>query len=334
MQVFLCLVTDIFRTFAPFYNAKKIIFYMFRIPTITKNLLIINVLMFFAAFVFERRGIDLNDMLGLHFFLAPNFNLTQLFTYMFLHASLSHLFFNMFALWMFGCVVEQVWGPKKFLFYYIVCGLGAGLIQELAQFGEFYTLASSQIPGFTFDKIRLVADNSALVLSLWTTVGASGAVYGVLLAFGMLFPNERMFIFPLPVPIKAKWLIGFYIVVELFSALGTSNSTVAHFAHLGGMLIGFFLIRYWRNGSGGGGYGRSKGQQFFDSLKSNWERRSKRKADDIRGNNNTRNESDWDYNARKKAEQDEIDRILDKVRRSGYDSLTNEEKRKLFDQGK
>ena len=286
---------------------------MFRIPVITKNLLIINVLMFAATWVFGRQGLDLNNIFGLHFFLARDFQIYQLFTYMFMHAGLTHLFFNMFALWMFGCVVENVWGPKKFLFYYLTCGVGAGLIQLLTQFGEFYMLAS---------------------LNLWTTVGASGAIYGVLLAFGMLFPEERLFIFPLPVPIKAKWFVCIYIVVELLSALGTSNSSVAHFAHLGGMLFGWMLIRYWRNNPGGGNFGRSRGQQFFDNLKSNWERRSHRKSDDASRYDRTRNESDWDYNARKKAEQDEIDRILDKVRRSGYDSLSEEEKRKLFDGGK
>lgn len=307
---------------------------MFRIPAITKNLLIINVLMFAATWVFGRQGLDLNGVLGLHFFMASDFRLYQLFTYMFMHAGLTHLFFNMFALWMFGCVVENVWGPKKFLFYYIVCGVGAGLIQMAAQFGEFWVIASEQFPGIGISGMLEVAHNSAAVLNQWTTVGASGAVYGVLLAFGMLFPDERIFIFPLPVPIKAKWFVCIYIAVELLSALGTTNSSVAHFAHLGGMLFGWMLIRYWRNNPGGGSFGRSRGQQFFDNLKNNWERRSHRKSDYTKHDGSGRSESDWDYNARKKAEQDELDRILDKVRRSGYDSLTESEKRKLFNGGK
>lgn len=306
---------------------------MFRIPTITKNLLIINVLMFIATYVFGLRGVELNGVLGLHFFLAPDFHVYQLFTYMFMHASIEHLFFNMFALWMFGCVVENVWGPKRFLFYYLSCGIGAGLIQMIAQFGSFYMLASEQIPGFSVADIAEVARNSSAVLNAWTTVGASGAIYAILLAFGMLFPNERIFIFPLPIPIKAKWFVCIYIVIELFSALATTGDNVAHFAHLGGMLFGYFMIRYWRNNPGGGSFGRSRGQQFFDNLKSNWERRSNRRADRSNRNTTTRNESDWDYNARRKAEQDEVDRILDKVRRSGYDSLTDAEKRKLFDSG-
>ena len=307
---------------------------MYRIPTITKNLLIINVLMFFATWVFGRRGVDLNELLGLHFFLASDFGLYQLFTYMFMHAGFMHIFLNMLMLWMFGCVVENVWGPRKFLFYYIACGVGAGVLQMVAQFGEFYFLAADQIPGFGIGNVMEVARNSQPVLNLWTTVGASGAIYGVLLAFGMLFPEQRMFIFPLPVPIKAKWMVCIFIAIELLSALGTSGSNVAHFAHLGGMLFGYIMIRYWRNNPGGGNFGRSRGQQFFDKMKDNWERRTHRRADDARRNDGDRRESDWDYNARRKAEQDEIDRILDKVRRSGYDSLTEEEKRKLFDGGK
>ena len=307
---------------------------MYRIPTITKNLLIINVLMFIATWVFGRQGIDLNGLFGLHFFLASDFGLYQLFTYMFMHAGLMHIFLNMLMLWMFGVVVENVWGPKKFLFYYIACGVGAGLLQMVAQLGEFYVIASSQIPGFGVGDIMEVARNSQPVLNLWTTVGASGAIYGVLLAFGMLFPEQRMFIFPLPVPVKAKWMVCISVAIELFSALGTSGSNVAHFAHLGGMLFGYVMIRYWRNNPGGGNFGRSRGQQFFDRMKENWERRTNKKAGRWDDRDNARRESDWDYNARKKAGQDEIDRILDKVRRSGYDSLTEEEKRKLFDGGR
>lgn len=307
---------------------------MFRITTITKNLLIINVLVFIATWVFGRQGLDLNGLFGLHFFMAPDFRFYQLFTYMFMHANFEHLFFNMFALWMFGCVVENAWGPKKFLFYYIVCGIGAGLIQMIAQFGSFYILASEQIPGFGMGDIMAVARNSAPLLNQWTTVGASGAIYSILLAFGMLYPHERIFIFPLPVPIKAKWFVCIYIVVELFAALGTTNDSVAHFAHLGGMLFGYILIKYWNNSPGGSGYGYSRGRQFFDNLKDNWERRSNKKSDYKRPEDDRRTESDWEYNARKKARQDELDRILDKVKRSGYDSLSEEEKRKLFNGGK
>lgn len=307
---------------------------MFRIPVITKNLLIINVLAYVATWVFKTRGIDLTDVLGLHFFLASDFSIVQLFTYMFMHANLAHLFFNMFALWMFGCVIENTLGQRKYVVYYLVCGLGAGLIQELVQFGSYYMECVEQLPGFTFADTMTVAHNSAVVLNQWTTVGASGAIYGILLAFGYLYPNERIFIFPIPIPIKAKWFVGFYVAIELFSALGTPGDSVAHFAHLGGMLFGFLLLRFWRDNQGGGGYGRLRGRQFFDNLKNNWERRSNRHADDFVNRNEQRGESDWDYNARKKAEQDELDCILDKVRRSGYSSLTDKEKQRLFDGGR
>ena len=180
---------------------------MRRIPTITKNLLIINALMFLALLVFQMKGINLNDVLGLHFFMASDFHLYQLVTYMFMHANFEHIFFNMFALWMFGCVVESVWGPKKFLFYYISCGIGAGIIQEIVQFVSFYFMATSQIPGAGFGDLWQIAQNSSAVLNAWTTVGASGAIYAILLAFGMIFPEERIFIFPLPIPIKAKWFV-------------------------------------------------------------------------------------------------------------------------------
>ena len=306
---------------------------MRNIPTITKNLLIINVLMFVATFVFQRGGIDLNDVLGLHFFMASEFHLYQLLTYMFMHGGLQHIFFNMFALWMFGCVVENVWGPKKFLFYYISCGIGAGLIQELVQYISYFVI--DDLGNYDYVNLNGVSVTVDYYLNQLTTVGASGAIYGILLAFGMLFPEERIFIFPLPVPIKAKWFILAYVAIELFSALGTSGDGVAHFAHLGGMLFGFLMIRYWQKHPGGGsGYGRSGGQQFFDRLRNNWEKRSHKNAGDGGAHSHTESDKDWQYNQHKQATQKEIDEILDKIRRSGYDSLTEEEKKKLFDAGK
>ena len=295
------------------------------IPTITKNLLIINVLAFLAYYVMSRTGVDLNNLLGLHFFMASDFRIYQLFTYMFMHANLTHIFFNMFALWMFGCVIENVWGPKKFLFYYISCGIGAGLMQELVQYIAIYMDLSAN--GLSFSMV-----NPAMFNGL-TTVGASGAIYGILLAFGMLFPEQRLFIFPLPVPIKAKWFVLIYAGLELFMALQSSGDGVAHFAHLGGMFFGFLLIRYWRRHPDGNSYLRGGSESPIDKFRSFWEKHSHKKADDLNSqrNNQTCHETDWEYNARKKAEQEEIDRILDKIRRSGYDSLTAEEKRKLFD---
>ena len=309
---------------------------MRNIPTVTKNLLIINVLAYLVGMVFGIHSGGFNDLFGLHFFLAPDFGVYQLVTYMFMHASLSHLFFNMFALWMFGCIVERTWGARKFLFYYMACGIGAGLLQEMAQFVQFYMLAAENIHGFSVSQIMTVAKASAVGINLWTTVGASGAIYGILLAFGMLYPEERMFIFPLPVPIKAKFFVVGYAAIELFMAFSTSGDGVAHLAHLGGMLFGFLLIRYWRRHPGRG-YNRVGGRQFFDSMRSSWEQRTHRKADTTNsfGHTSTRSNGernpDWDYNARRRASQEEIDRILDKIRKSGYDSLTKEEKQTLFD---
>ena len=318
---------------------------MHNIPTATKNLLVLNILAFIAGIMFSRMGIDLNNVLGLHFFLADDFHLWQLITYMFMHGSFMHILMNMFMLWMFGMVMENVWGSKKFLFYYIVTGLGAGLCQELAQYATYMAEGLSRYQYVATEMGRIPMD---AYLNLWTTVGASGAVYGVLLAFGLTFPNERMFIIPIPIPLKAKWIIMGSIAMELLSAMGTSNDGVAHLAHLGGMLFGYLLIRYWRKHPySDGSSGMNKGHQFFDNLRNNWENRTHRSAGNNRGKDgggfqtNTsytqqtqQKERDWDYNLRKKKEQEEIDRILDKIRKSGYDSLTKDEKQKLFDSNK
>ena len=314
---------------------------MRNIPVITKNLLIINVLMFAAYFVFGRLNIDLNSLLGLHFFLVSDFHIYQLVTYMFMHAGWSHIFFNMFALWMFGRIVESVWGPKRFLTYYLACGIGAGLVQMAAQFVSFYVTMSGAVPGFGFGDIMMAVHANELALNTWTTVGASGAIYGILLAFGMLFPEERIFIFPLPVPVKAKWFVLLYAALELFLGLGMPGDSVAHFAHLGGMLFGYLLIRHWQrrpSGGGfggyyGGGYARGGGNSMARKLKDLFSRFGKQNPGGTSFGGGRR-ETDWEHNARKKKQQEETDRILDKIRRSGYDSLSEDEKRKLFENGK
>lgn len=215
---------------------------MNNLPTVTKNLLIINVLCFLGCLAAERNGVDLNDLLGLHFFLASDFKLYQLISYMFMHANFQHLFFNMFAVWMFGRTLEQVLGSKRFLTYYMVCGIGAGLVQELVQ----YVVYATQLSHYDSVSTGLSIIPMREYLNLMTTVGASGAVYGILLAFGMTFPESRMFVFPLPFPIKAKFFVIGYAVIELLSGLGSSSDGVAHFAHLGGMIFGFLLIMYWK----------------------------------------------------------------------------------------
>lgn len=300
---------------------------MNNIPSITKNLLIINVLAFFATWVFEKQGLDLTATFGLHFFMAKDFSFYQLVTYLFMHGSFMHLFFNMFAVWMFGTVMERVWGPKRFLIYYLVCGIGAGIIQEGVQYINY---ANENLAAYDFVMTSSGRITTEAYLNLWTTVGASGAVYAILLAFGMTFPNERMFIIPFPFPIKAKWLIGGYIVIEVWSALNTPGDGIAHMAHLGGMLFGFLLIRYWRkhpnieqrfNGQNG----------FFQQMKKQYENK-RRNTFHYQPSTET---SRWEEHKEKEedsARQAEIDAILDKIRKSGYDSLTKEEKKKLFEQ--
>ena len=303
---------------------------MFRIPTITKNLLIINLIAFFATFVLQLRGFDLANVGGLHFFMASDFHIYQLVTYLFLHANFMRILSNMFGLWMFGCVIENVWGPKKFLFYYISCGIGAGLLQEIAQLGSFYMMISEQDPSVSFGEIFAIGQQLSHQLNAWTTIGASGAVYAVILAFGMTFPNERLFIIPFPFPIKAKWFVLFYVAIEFFSALGSSGDGVAHTAHLGGMLFGFLMIRYW-NRHPSSGFDRGRGQQFFENLKRNFEQRQQQRGNNMHAERGGSKEDDREFNARKHQNQEEIDAILDKIRKSGYDSLTKEEKKKLFD---
>ena len=306
---------------------------MNNIPTMTKNLLVVNFLAFAATWVLELRGIDLSQLLGLHFFLASDFHFYQFFTYMFLHGGFTHVFFNMFALWMFGSVIERVWGPKKFIFYYIICGIGAGLTQEIVQYANFSIQGLSAYQYVNAGGIQMTTD---AYINLWTTIGASGAVYGILLAFGMIFPNERLFIIPFPFPIKAKWLIVGYIAIEIFSALG-QNDGVAHMAHLGGMLFGFLLIRYWqKHPDSSQRFGRSRGQEFFENMKRRYDQRQQDQRNNRMHAEETqrRRETDEEYNARKRQNQEEVDAILDKIRKSGYDSLTKEEKKKLFDQSR
>ena len=223
----------------------------FRIlPPVIKNLLIINGLLFFATFSFQKFGIDLDDLLGLHYPASPKFYPYQFISYMFMHGGFSHIFFNMFALWMFGNVLENAWGAKRFLIYYVVTGLGAALIQMLVTWYQISELqaALNQIsnqPSFYFHEINLIKD--AINIKINTPIiGASGAVFGILLAFGMMFPNTLIYLY-FAIPIKAKWFVIGYGIIELWSGLANhSGDNVAHFAHLGGMIFGFFLIIYWK----------------------------------------------------------------------------------------
>lgn len=242
---------------------------MFRdTPPVVKNLLIINVLAYVAMIMLNSQDLDLTEYFGLHFWKSEAFYPHQLITYMFMHSfTITHLLFNMFAVWMFGKVLESVWGSKRFLIYYMVTGVGAGLIQLLVTYFRLmplYELLSPEAMDYGI-KHGLEIINSGMgpqnfvsdpnflkfiYLLNSTTVGASGAVFGILLAFGMLFPNtELMLLFP-PIPIKAKWFVIGYGAIELYSGVANNaGDNVAHFAHLGGMLFGFVMIKYWQKNS-------------------------------------------------------------------------------------
>ena len=225
--------------------------------------------MWLATIVFQRSlNIDLVTVLGLHFWQAPAFNPYQFFTYMFMHdpSNFAHVFFNMFSLWMFGTLLERVLGPKRYLFYYVSCGLGAALVQEITWHltwqDTLAQLLAKNAGGTAAQALQAInaglvpADVVSAFMDSMVTIGASGAVFGILLAFGMIFPNMKMYIIPFPFPIKAKWMVMGYGAVELFFGIHGVMSGVAHFAHLGGMIAGVFIILYWKyKGIIGGGHG-------------------------------------------------------------------------------
>ena len=220
--------------------------FLSRIPPVTKNLIIINALLFLATTAAPRFGWDLYKYLGLHYVSATDFNPAQFVTYMFMHGNFTHVLFNMFAVFMFGSVLEQVWGPKRYLIFYFVAGIGAGLIQEIAWYVDLREiLALSENELINIGGGHIVTKE--IVLNLLVTVGASGSVFGLLLAYGMLFPNSAIYLMFIPIPIKAKYFVIGYGVLELTIGVANfSGDKIAHFAHLGGMLFGFFLIWYWK----------------------------------------------------------------------------------------
>ncbi len=264
------------------------------IPKVTRQLLLINII----VFVTQQLIPPLDFYGSLHYVLSPYFHFYQPFTYMFLHGSVSHLLFNMLALWMFGRSVEPALGSQRFLTFYLVCGLGAALCQELWQTFEYLFLNGTLAP----------------------TVGASGAIYGVLLAFGMLYPNDRiMLLFP-PIPMKAKYFVVLYAAIELWSAFGT-NDNVAHLAHLGGMLFGWGMFRYWRHKANA--HLHATRPPYGTRSSSSWTARPTPPPPPPRT-------PDQGYNAQRNAQEARLDALLDKIRQSGYDSLTEDEKRDLF----
>jgi membrane associated rhomboid family serine protease len=263
------------------------------LPDVVKNLLILNGLFFLATIVLNNRfGIDLIDILGLHFPGSEKFHWWQFISYMFMHGGFAHIFFNMFAVWMFGAVLENYWGSIKFIVYYILTGIGAALTHYAVMFYEFFPILNSidnyilnpsleslnafiNSEYFTIRNIEMKeqfelfkksynelaslglyddANNLSIayllsyksdLLNLPVVVGASGALFGILLAYGMLFPNNLIYLY-FAIPIKAKYFVILYGVLELYSGLSNNGSNVAHFAHLGGMIFGYILIKLWK----------------------------------------------------------------------------------------
>jgi hypothetical protein len=229
------------------------------IPPVVKNLLIINILVWFFMAIIPAADQGLNKYLALYYFSSPAFQPYQLFTYMFLHGNFMHLFFNMFALFIFGKTIEMAMGSARFLFYYVTCGICAALVQ-MGVFAIYIHNLEGIMPadvvqqvveqgygilqrGYNYTDPDCAALNAFINTPM---VGASGAIYGVLLAFGFLFPNIPVYLFFIPVPIKSKWLIIGYFVIELLYGVSGSADGVAHFAHLGGMIFGFLILLYWR----------------------------------------------------------------------------------------
>jgi membrane associated rhomboid family serine protease len=230
------------------------------LPPVVKNIILLNVLLLIATWTAQSVfGVDLTTILGLYFPKSEHFKPLQILTHMFMHANFWHLFFNMFALYMFGGILENVWGPKRFFIYYMVCGLGAAFVHETVIMFQYSKIMNAITP----DQLQLVLNDGATYLNEGKqfanetmkdlqmilnvpTIGASGAVFGILLAFGVLFPNTQlMLLFP-PIPIKAKYFVIGYGALELFLAVTQPGSNIAHAAHLGGMLFGYILLRYWR----------------------------------------------------------------------------------------
>ena len=226
-------------------------------PPVVLNLIIINALFLLVTFLF-RDKIDMYKLFGLYYFTSDNFRSWQFVSYMFMHGDFTHLLFNMFALWMFGALLENVWGPKRFLTFYMVTGIGAGLVQLLVAYFRIHSIEGMLSPdqiqdvynqgaelwqkGMTFSDETM---KSLHVLLNTPTVGASGAVFGILLAFGMMFPDTMIYVF-FAIPIKAKYFVLLYGAAELYFGVSGTADGIAHFAHLGGMVFGYFMIRYWK----------------------------------------------------------------------------------------
>ncbi len=212
-----------------------------RTSPVVLNLIIINALVFLAQIVFGgATGLSkVDDLFALHHYKSDEFRPYQLITYMFMHGSFPHILFNMLGLWMFGSIIERVWGPKRFLLFYLICGVAAGLAQMGNYVFDFWEIDHAVISEGLNAQYQIA-------MRLNATVGASGAIMGVLAAYGYLFPNTELFIIPIPFPVKAKWAILGFIAIDIFGGISSvPNDNVAHFAHVGGALVGFLIVLYW-----------------------------------------------------------------------------------------
>ena len=235
----------------------------FSTASVVWNIIIINVLCLIATTVLRSKsGIEFNDTLGLHFVLSEKFRVYQFFTYMFMHAGVEHILFNMFAVYMFGRLFEMFWGGKKFLFYYLVAGLGAAIVQQTVWYIDYCSIVShiADMPAvmshISTEGAKALAESLNYsdeymgrlnILMNIPTVGASGAVFGILIAFGYMFPKEKLYMFFLPIPIPARVFVIVYGLIELFAGVANfSWDNVAHFAHLGGLLFGLILLLIWK----------------------------------------------------------------------------------------
>jgi len=217
------------------------------IPPVVKNLLIINIIFFIATLVFENMGIELANYLGAFYFNSPHFRVWQILTYMFMHGGWAHIFFNMFALYMFGPAIEYYMGSKRFFNYYFITGLGALALQMLVQAIEVHGILGSYLLDMSV-QYNISPESGQKLHDIYATpmVGASGALFGILVAFGVLYAETELYIMLIPIPIKAKYAVIGYIVVELYLGLNQHQTdSVAHFAHLGGALFGYILLRVW-----------------------------------------------------------------------------------------
>lgn len=288
---------------------------MQRLPAATKHLLVWNVLIF----LFIQLGpTDLTYVLGMRSFLLPGFHVWQLFTYMFVHTELMHMFFNMIMLWMFGRIINETLGTKRFLILYFSSGVFAAILQQVVWLLFGWTVG---VP---------------------IVIGASGALSALLVAFCLIYSEQELFVFPIPFPIKGRWMLIIFATYSFVAGLLSLDPTIvgetswlhsfvfgiAHFTHLGGMLGGLLLLRYWKKHPYG--LGSDSGFSLTDWWRNfQWKRATKQPQQP-----SSTGRPDWDWNAQQQREQEEVDRILDKIRKSGYDSLSREEKQRLFDQSK